>query len=59
MSENTLNYALRRLGYTKEEIVYHGFRTMASTIMHEKIGEHGIHSDAIERQLAHGMTPHL
>ena len=26
---------------------------MASTIMHEKIGEHSIHSDAIERQLAH------
>ena len=53
MSENTLNYALRRLGYKKEEIVYHGFRAMASTIMHEKIGEHSIHSDAIERQLAH------
>lgn len=53
MSENTLNQALRRLGYSKDEIVYHGFRAMASTIMHEKIGEHGIHSDAIERQLAH------
>lgn len=53
MSENTLNYALRRLGYTKEEIVYHGFRAMASTLMHEKISDHGIHSDAIERQLAH------
>jgi len=53
MSENTLNQALRRLGYPKEEIVYHSFRSMASTIMHEKIGEHGIHSDAIERQLAH------
>lgn len=53
MSENTLNQALRRLGYAKEEIVYHGFRAMASTILHEKISEHGIHSDAIERQLAH------
>ena len=53
MSENTLNYALRRLGYSKEEIVYHGFRAMASTILHEQISEHGIHSDAIERQLAH------
>lgn len=53
MSENTLNQALRRLGYAKEEIVYHGFRAMASTIMHEKISDHGIHSDAIERQLAH------
>lgn len=53
MSENTLNYALRRLGYGKDEIVYHGFRAMASTLLHEKISEHGIHSDAIERQLAH------
>lgn len=53
MSENTLNQAIRRLGYGKEEMVYHGFRAMASTIMHEKISEHGIHSDAIERQLAH------
>lgn len=53
MSENTLNQALRRLGYDKEEIVYHGFRAMASTVLHEKISEHGIHSDAIERQLAH------
>ncbi|NCC19350.1 MAG: DUF4102 domain-containing protein [Bacteroidia bacterium] len=53
MSENTLNYALRRLGYGKDEIVYHGFRAMASTLLHEKISDHGIHSDAIERQLAH------
>ncbi len=53
MSANTLNQAIRRLGYGKEEMVYHGFRAMASTIMHEKIGEHSIHSDAIERQLAH------
>lgn len=53
MSENTLNQALRRLGYPKEEIVYHSFRSIFSTIAHEKISEHGIHSDAIERQLAH------
>lgn len=53
MSENTLNQGLRRLSYSKDEIVFHGFRAMASTIMHEKIGEHGMHADVIERQLAH------
>ncbi|MBU4261002.1 MAG: tyrosine-type recombinase/integrase [Proteobacteria bacterium] len=50
MSENTVNGALRRLGYTKEELTGHGFRGMASTSLHE----HGWPSDIIERQLAHG-----
>jgi integrase len=49
MSENTVNAALRRLGYTKEEMTGHGFRSMASTILNEQ----GWHRDAIERQLAH------
>lgn len=53
LSENTLNVALRRLGYTKDEIVSHGFRAMFSTIAHERISEHGFHGDVIERQLAH------
>ncbi|WP_442765726.1 tyrosine-type recombinase/integrase [Sulfurospirillum cavolei] len=53
MSENTLNQAIRRLGYSKEEMVYHSFRGMASTLMNEKISEHGVHTDAIEVQLAH------
>ncbi|WP_373033561.1 tyrosine-type recombinase/integrase [Sulfurovum sp.] len=53
MSENTLNYALRRMSFTKDEIVSHGFRGMFSTIAHEKMGEHGHSSDVIERQLAH------
>ncbi|WP_373033428.1 tyrosine-type recombinase/integrase [Sulfurovum sp.] len=53
MSENTLNYALRRMGFTKDEIVSHGFRSMFSTIAHEHMGEHGHSSDVIERQLAH------
>jgi integrase len=35
MSENTINAALRRLGYSKEEMVAHGFRTTASTRLHE------------------------
>ena len=53
MSDNTLNLALRRLGYTKEEIVSHSFRGIFSTIMHEKITEHGFDSLIIEKQLAH------
>jgi integrase len=50
MSENTLNAALRRLGYDKEEMTAHGFRAMASTLLNET-GK--FNPDAIERQLAH------
>ncbi len=50
ISENTLNAALRRLGYSTEEMTTHGFRTMASTRLNES-GK--FNSDAIERQLAH------
>jgi integrase len=50
MSSNTLNAALRRLGYTKEEICSHGFRGLAST----RLNELGFNKDWIERQLAHG-----
>jgi integrase len=53
ISENTLNQALRRIGYSKEEIVSHGLRAMFSTIAHENISIHGYHSDVIERCLAH------
>ena len=49
MSENTINAALRRLGYSKEEMTGHGFRSMASTLLNEM----GWNRDAIERQLAH------
>lgn len=49
MSENTVNAALRKLGYTKEQMSGHGFRSMASTLLNEQ----GYHRDAIERQLAH------
>ena len=49
MSENTINAALRRLGYEKNEMTGHGFRSMASTILHEQGWPH----EAIERQLAH------
>lgn len=50
MSENTLNAALRRLGYESDEMSAHGFRAMASTRLNE-MGRW--HADAIERQLAH------
>jgi len=50
MSENTINAALRRMGYAKDEMTGHGFRSMASTLLNEQ----GWHRDAIERQLAHG-----
>ena len=49
MSENTVNAALRKLGYTSEEMTGHGFRSMASTLLNEW----GWNRDAIERQLAH------
>jgi len=49
MSENTINAALRRLGFEKDEMTGHGFRSMASTLLHEQGWPH----EAIERQLAH------
>ncbi len=52
MSENTVNGALRRLGYSKEEMTGHGFRSMASTLLNEQ----GWNRDAIERQLAHAES---
>lgn len=50
MSENTVNAALRRLGYSQSEMTAHGFRAMAATLLNEM----GIwNPDAIEKQLAH------
>jgi len=49
MSENTVNAALRRMGYAKDEMTGHGFRAMAST----RLNEMGWNPDVIERQLAH------
>jgi len=49
MSNNTVNAALRRLGYSNDQMTGHGFRSMASTLLNEQ----GWHPDAIERQLAH------
>jgi integrase len=52
MSENTVNAALRRLGYSGEEMTGHGFRSMAAT----RLNEMGWNADAIERQLAHAES---
>ncbi|MDE2270774.1 MAG: tyrosine-type recombinase/integrase [Xanthomonadaceae bacterium] len=49
MSENTINAALRRLGYDKATMTGHGFRALAST----RLNELGWAPDLIERQLAH------
>lgn len=49
LSENTLNAALRRLGYSGDEMVAHGFRSIASTLLNEQAW----HPDLIELQLAH------
>jgi integrase len=49
ISEGTLNAAIRRIGFSKEEMTGHGFRTMASTLLNEQ----GWHPDLIELQLAH------
>lgn len=50
MSENTINAALRRLGYLGDEMTAHGFRAIASTLLNES-GKWN--PDAIERALAH------
>jgi hypothetical protein len=36
MSDNTLNAALRRLGYTTDDMTAQGFRSMASTLLNEQ-----------------------
>lgn len=51
MSENTVNGALRRMGFSKDEVTAHGFRATASTLLNES-GKWN--PDAIERALSHG-----
>lgn len=50
LSENGVLTALRNMGYTKEQMTAHGFRSMASTLLNEKLE---YHPDVIEAQLAH------
>lgn len=53
MSENTLRTALRRMGYSNDDMTPHGFRAMARTLMVEKLD---VAPDVIEAQLAHGKS---
>lgn len=52
MSDNAINAALRRLGFTKDEVTAHGFRASARTILDEVLN---IRPDFIEHQLAHAV----
>lgn len=57
MSDAAINAALRRMGYdTKSEMTGHGFRAMARTILHERLG---MERDVIEHQLAHSVPDSL
>ncbi len=52
MSENTVLFALRRMGFSKDEITGHGFRAIARTILDEVLH---VRPDYIEHQLAHAV----
>jgi integrase len=56
MSENTVNTALRRMGFSREEMTAHGFRAMARTMAAERLD---IPPDVIEAQLAHAVPDAL
>ncbi|WP_411957394.1 tyrosine-type recombinase/integrase [Paracoccus homiensis] len=54
ISSNTLNVAIRRLGFSKDEMTFHGFRTTASTLLREIEGYGKRWTDrSIEAQLSH------
>jgi len=55
-SDNTLNAALRRMGYSKEKVSTHGFRATARTILDEILNER---VEYIEHQLAHSVRDPL
>jgi integrase len=52
MSENTVNMALRRLGFDRDTATAHGFRAMARTMAAERLG---VQPEVIEAQLAHAV----
>lgn len=52
MTNNAINAALRRMGYTSDEMTGHGFRAMARTILDEVLQ---VRPDFIEHQLAHAV----
>ncbi|QKF64513.1 tyrosine-type recombinase/integrase [Campylobacter corcagiensis] len=53
MSDGTVNTALRRMGYSKDEMVAHGFRSIFSTLCYEYQHKHKATSEVIEQCLAH------
>lgn len=57
ISNNTMNAAMRRMGFTSDEVTAHGFRATASSLLNEARDRQGKpmwSADAIERALAHG-----
>ena len=56
MSENTVNSALRRMGFGKEEVCGHGLRATARTMLHERLK---FAPEVIEAQLAHAVPDRL
>lgn len=56
ISDMTMNAALRRLGFGQDEMTAHGFRAMARTLLHERLG---VAPEVIEAQLAHAVPDAL
>ena len=56
ISENTINAALRNLGFDNTQMTAHGFRAMARTLLDEALG---FRPDFIEHQLAHAVRDPL
>ncbi|MDE2382849.1 MAG: tyrosine-type recombinase/integrase, partial [Xanthomonadaceae bacterium] len=56
MSENTVNAALRAMGFPADEVTGHGFRATARTMLHERLG---FSPEVIEAQLAHSVRDSL
>ncbi|MGK2898025.1 MAG: hypothetical protein ACSLE9_04980 [Burkholderiaceae bacterium] len=56
MSENTINAALRAMGFPADEVTGHGFRATARTMLHERLG---FSPEIIEAQLAHSVRDSL
>ncbi|MBC7703510.1 MAG: integrase arm-type DNA-binding domain-containing protein [Rhodoferax sp.] len=56
MSENTVRSALRRMGYSNDDMTAHGFRAMARTMIAERLG---VAPEVIEAQLAHAVSDAL
>ena len=56
MSDNTVNAALRAMGFSTDEVTGHGFRATARTMLHERLG---FDPHVIEAQLAHSVQDAL